>query len=108
MNDDIDDLLQQVLNGSRTARGALVRRLDSHASARALIAAAVIDGAPPTALSRAQRGAVTVEDRQLVAIATALLDGDDELFAALLEDHLADHPASAFARWMLAERGARS
>ena len=53
-------------------------------------------------LERAADQASTTRDRQLVAIATAHLDGDDDRLDALVRDHLADHPDNVLAAWIAA------
>ena len=41
-------------------------------------------------------------DRQLVVLARVLLDGDDDLFDALVRDHLATYPDQLLAAWLAA------
>lgn len=41
-------------------------------------------------------------DRQLVALARVQLDGDDDLFDALVRDHLATYPDQLLAAWLAA------
>jgi hypothetical protein len=53
-------------------------------------------------LAEAADHASTTRDRQLVAIATAHLDGDDDRLDALVRDHLADHPDNVLAAWIAA------
>jgi hypothetical protein len=53
-------------------------------------------------LEEAAGRASTTRDRQLVAIATAHLDGDDDRLDALVRDHLADHPDNVLAAWIAA------
>ena len=63
-----------------------------------LVAAALISGdGDGLLLARATTHATTTRDRQLVAVAAADLEGDHDLFDALLRDHLADHPANVLA-----------
>ncbi len=62
----------------------------------------LIDDSPRTtgaaaALARASACATTTRERQLVAIAAAYLDQDDDLLDALVRDHLCDHPDSTLA-----------
>ena len=57
------------------------------------------DSAGPL-LARATAHATTTRDRQLVAVATAHLEGDHDLFDALIRDHLADHPDNVLAAWI--------
>ena len=51
-------------------------------------------------LARATTHATTTRDRQLVAVAAADLEGDHDLFDALIRDHLADHPDNVLAAWI--------
>jgi hypothetical protein len=44
-----------------------------------------------------------VRDRQLVAIARAHLDGDEERLDAFGRDHLAEHPDNILAAWIAAQ-----
>ena len=55
-------------------------------------------------MARAGELAATTRDRQLVAIATAHLCGDDDLVDALARDHLVDHPDSVLVAWMAGAR----
>jgi hypothetical protein len=55
-------------------------------------------------LTRMSRSARTTRDRQLVAIAAAHLDGDADLFGALVRDHLVDHPDSHLAAWIATQQ----
>ena len=79
-----------VLAGART----------SHVPAL-LVAAAMISGdSDGLLLARATAHALTTRDRQLVAVAAAHLDGNQDLFDALIRDHLADHPDNLLAAWI--------
>jgi hypothetical protein len=57
-----------------------------------LVTAALFAPDADALLARANAAASTSRERQLVAIATAHLRGDQELVDALARDHLADHP----------------
>jgi hypothetical protein len=59
---------------------------------RDLVAAALSTPDRPDLLVRAGEVATSTRDRQLVAIAAAHLDGDDDRALLLARDHLADHP----------------
>jgi hypothetical protein len=66
-----------------------------------LVAAALISGdSDGLLLARATTHATTTRDRQLVAVAAADLEGDHDLFDALIRDHLADHPDNVLAAWI--------
>ena len=43
------------------------------------------------------RSATTARDRQLLALATAYLDGDQDLVAVLAREHLVDYPEDVLA-----------
>jgi hypothetical protein len=60
--------------------------------ARNLLAAALYTPDRPDLLVRAAELATSTRDRQLVAIAAAHLQGDDDRALLLARDHLADHP----------------
>jgi hypothetical protein len=51
-------------------------------------------------MGRAAMLAATTRDRQLVAIATAHLDGDALRVHDLARDHLADHPDGVLVAWI--------
>ena len=67
-----------------------------------LVAAALLTDDAGDLLARAASSATTPRDRQLVAIAAAHFDGDDELLDVLVRDHLADHPDNVLAAWIAA------
>jgi hypothetical protein len=92
-------LLHRMIGGSRDARTEVLARAASSTSPPLLVAAAVLAG-DPEVLARAGRHAATVRDRQLVAVAHARLRGDDDLFDALVRDHLAEHPDNLLAAWI--------
>jgi hypothetical protein len=48
-------------------------------------------------LAQASRSAGTSRDRQLLALATAYLDGDQDLVGVLAREHLVDHPEDVLA-----------
>lgn len=68
-----------------------------------LVAAALSSSEPGLLLERAAAAATTTGQRQLLAIATAHLDGDSERVDVLARDHLADHPWSVLVAWMCAQ-----
>jgi hypothetical protein len=67
-----------------------------------LVAAALFatDGDGDGLIDRARRTAQTTRDRQLVAIATAHLNGQRDLVDALARDHLVDHPDNVLVAWI--------
>jgi hypothetical protein len=64
-----------------------------------LVAAALLSG-DTAQLERAAAHSRTPRHRQLVALAEAHLRGDDNLFGALVREHLVDHPDSLLASWL--------
>ena len=48
-------------------------------------------------LVAATASATTARDRQLLALATAYLDGDQDLVGVLAREHLVDHPGDVLA-----------
>lgn len=66
-----------------------------------LVAAAVLAQDSGFA-DRAAGAATDPRDRQLVALARALLNGDGELFDALVRDHLVTYPDQLLAAWLAA------
>ena len=59
-----------------------------------LVAAALVAPGRPDLLERAAAAATGIRDRQMVAVATAHLRGDDDRTLLLARDHLVDHPDS--------------
>lgn len=68
-----------------------------------LVVGAVLTGST-VALDRAAGLATTSRDRQLVALAKAHLEGADDLFDALVRDHLATYPDHVLAAWLATRR----
>jgi hypothetical protein len=95
----ITGLLRRMIGGSHHARVEVLARAASSSSPSLLVAAAVL-AEDPDVLTRAGRHAVTVRDRQLVALAHARLRGNEDLFDALVRDHLAEHPDNLLAAWI--------
>jgi hypothetical protein len=106
MPDDIQTLLARLIGGDAEAPAEIRDRADGDTSPALLVALALLTDLKPTGrrelLARAAGRAVTTRDRQLVAIATAHLDDDEDLFDALVRDHLADHPDNVLAAWLAA------
>jgi hypothetical protein len=95
-------LRRLVTGGVDTTAGVssdVVREALTSRSPEVLVAAAVVSG-DRQPLDRARPHAVRTRDRQLVALAEALLAGDVELFDALVRDHLAEYPDSVLAAWI--------
>ena len=95
----VTGLLHRLIGGSGDARVEVLARAASSTSPPLLVAAALL-ARDPDVLARAGRHAATVRDRQLVALAGARLRGDEDLFDALVRDHLAEHPDNLLAAWI--------
>ena len=83
---------------------------DMSADPMALVTAVLFHGASSDLLDRANRTATSTRDRQIVAIATAYVDGDHDLVGALVRDHLVSQPNHPIVSWIItqSEQGAQS
>jgi hypothetical protein len=108
MPDEIETLLGRLISGDQGAVAAVLAKARTSDVPALLVAAALIcgDGDGLLLLARARSHASTTRDRQLIAVATAHLEGDHDLFDALIRDHLADHPDNVLGAW-IATRHAR-
>ena len=97
-----DHLLRRLIGGDDHSAAEIIERATTSTSPTLLVAAALLGDAPGVTLARAASIAVTTRDRQLVAIASAHLDGDEELLDVLVRDHLSDHPDNILAAWIAA------
>lgn len=102
MTDNDDQLLRRLIGGDDKVTPEIIERANTSTSPGLLVASALVDDEPSVALARATRIALTTRDRQLVAIARAHLNGDEELLDVLVRDHLADHPDNILAAWIAA------
>jgi hypothetical protein len=101
MPDETETLLRRLISGDQAAVAAVLARARTSDVPALLVAAALICGdSDGLLLARAMTHATTTRDRQLVAVATAQLEGDHDLFDALIRDHLADHPDNVLAAWI--------
>jgi hypothetical protein len=100
MSDETETLLRRLISDDQAAAAAVLVRARTSEIPALLVAAALISGDSGGLLERATAHATTTRDRQLVAIATAHLEGDHDLFDALIRDHLADHPDNVLAAWI--------
>jgi hypothetical protein len=101
---ETDRLIRQFIGGDAAATAGIVDRARTSREPILLVAAALIDPTEPDSLARATQLAATTRDRQLVAIATAHLDGDHDRVDALARDHLVDHPDNLLVAWIAAAR----
>jgi hypothetical protein len=93
-------LLRRLIAGEPSASAAVLDRSRSSSDPGLLVAAALLSTEPGPLLDRAEGVATSSRDRQLVAVARAGAQGDDELLDALVRDHLADHPDHLLAAWI--------
>jgi hypothetical protein len=103
MPTDVEVLLLRLTVGDDTVTAEILDLARTSDSPQLLVAAALVAPKSEPYLVRAANGAATTRDRQLVAVATAHLDGDTELLDALASDHLSDHPDSVLAAWIAAK-----
>ncbi|HTJ34091.1 MAG TPA: hypothetical protein VL738_12755 [Dactylosporangium sp.] len=103
MPDDIDRLIRRLIGGDERAAAEIHERSRTEAAPVLLVAAALLAAEPGDLLDRAVGAATTTRDRQLVAIARAHLDGDEERLDAFVRDHLAEHPDNILAAWIAAQ-----
>jgi hypothetical protein len=101
MPDETETLLRRLISGDQAAVAAVLAGARPRDTPALLVAAALISGdSDGLLLARAMTHATTTRDRQLVAVAAADLEGDHDLFDALIRDHLADHPDNVLAAWI--------
>ncbi|GIF46393.1 hypothetical protein DFJ67_4950 [Asanoa ferruginea] len=103
MPDDIENLVRRLVGGDSTVAPELLDLAKTDNSPILLVAAALVAGAPGDLLTRATASAATTRDRQLVAIATAHLDGDEDRLDGFVRDHLAEHPDNVLVAWIAAQ-----
>jgi hypothetical protein len=95
-----ENVIHQLAVGDQAARTRIVQQARTSTDVTIVVAAALFAPAGSGLMARAARLAVTTRDRQLVAIATARLDGDVDRVEDLARDHLADHPDSVLVAWI--------
>jgi hypothetical protein len=103
MPDDIENLVRRLVGGDSTVAPELLDLARTDSSPILLVAAALVADAPGDLLARAAGAAATTRERQLVAIATAHLDGDEDRLDGFVRDHLAEHPDNVFVAWIAAQ-----
>ncbi len=97
MTTTTDHLIRSLIADDATAIDLLVARSATSADPTVLVAAALVVPQWRDVLDRALAAAADGRDRQLVAIATAHLQGDPDRALLLARDHLAAHPDSLLA-----------
>ena len=89
-----EQLIRDLIAGNAGATDAILEAASTSQDSSVLVAAALVAPARPGLLARAAASATCLRDRQLVAVATAHLRGDDDRTLLLARDHLAEHPDS--------------
>src|SRR3954453_11740617 len=89
-----EQLIRDLIAERTGTIGALREDAGSTSDPAVLVAAALVVPGRPELLPRAAAAATCTRDRQLVAVATAYLRGDDDRALLLAPAHLADHPES--------------
>ena len=95
----LDDLASQLTLGDERTPVELARRAHASTDVSVVVAGAVATQ-DRALITRADVLARTAVERQLVAIASAHLDGDDRRVRDLARDHLVDHPDSVLVAWI--------
>jgi hypothetical protein len=99
-----DNVIHQLAVGGDAAVARIVERARTSDDVTTVVAAALFAPADNDDLmERAATLATTSRDRQLVAIASAHLDGNAGRVEDLARDHLADHPDSVLVAWITSE-----
>lgn len=102
MTNDIENMIRRLIGDDVDATAEIIDQAGTSTSATLLVAAALLSDAPNELLVRAATHALTTRDRQLVEVAVTHFAGDEDLFDALVRDHLSDHPDSMLAAWIAA------
>ena len=105
--DGADRAIRQAIGGDPGAMSRIVAQADASNDALVITVAALVEG-NPARLGRAGAVARTTRDRQVVAIARAHLDGQNELVDAFARDHLVDYPDSLIVSWIASDGAARA
>jgi hypothetical protein len=87
-------LIRDLIADRAGALDALLEAAGDSQDPAVLVAAALVAPGRPALLARAAASATCLRDRQLIAVATAHLRGEDDRTLLLARDHLAEHPDS--------------
>ena len=99
-----EQLLHQLVVGDTSAISSIVKASRTSDDPLILVAAALFASDADALMARAKGLVATTRDRQLVAIASAHLEGDEDLVDALARDHLVDHPDNVIVAWIAGAR----
>jgi hypothetical protein len=89
-----EQLIRDLIADNAGATDAILEAAGTSQDPAVLVGAALVAPGRPALLTRAAASAACPRDRQLVAVATAHLSGDDDRTLLLARDHLAEHPDS--------------
>jgi hypothetical protein len=95
-----EDVIHQLAVGDEAAIAQIIQQAQTSNEVTTVVAASLFTPPGTDLMARAATLAVTTRDRQLVAIATAHLQGDPDRVETLARDHLADHPDSVLVAWI--------
>jgi hypothetical protein len=97
--DGVELVIRRAIGGDPAAIASILAHADTTTETAVIVMAALVERRSSRLHSGPMR-ASTSRDRQLVAIAQAHLDGDNELVDALARDHLVDYPDSLIVAWI--------
>ncbi|HZB41790.1 MAG TPA: hypothetical protein VE487_12545 [Ilumatobacter sp.] len=100
MPDRPDNVIHHLALGDEAAIAQIAQQARTSDDVATVVAAALFTPPGLELMARAETLALTTRDRQLVAIATAHLQGDVDRVETLARDHLADHPDSVLVAWI--------
>ena len=89
-----EQLIRDLVADRAGAPDAILEAAATSSDAALLVAAALVASGRPELLTQAAASATCLRERQLVAITTAHVRGDDDRTLLLARDHLAEHPDS--------------
>jgi hypothetical protein len=89
-----EQLIRDLIADHAGTADAILAAASTSQDPAVLVGAALVAPGRPALLARAAASATCPRDRQLVAVATAHLRGDDDRALLLARDHLAEHPDS--------------
>jgi hypothetical protein len=89
-----EQLIRDLIADNDGATDAILQAAGTSRDPAVLVAAALVAPGQPVLLTRAAASSTCLRDRQLVAIATAHLRGEQDRTLLLARDHLAEYPDS--------------
>jgi hypothetical protein len=87
-----EQLIRRFIADNPGTTDALLEAACTSRDPAVLVAAALVAPGRPDLLERAAAAATAIRDRQMIAVATAHLRGDDDRTLLLARDHLVEHP----------------